>query len=99
MKRKTKQQKISQEKAALKQRLADMARGAYGGNQPLDFDADTFGVMSGEMGLDAFGRWLVAIGKYLLGEKHQYLIELWNLAHFDSLDGAVDFLHEHGVRA
>jgi hypothetical protein len=91
--------KEREKKAALRLRLKDMASGAYGGYHRLDFDGEDFTGMASEMGLDAFGRWVGAIGNELLDDAHKYLTEPRNLEHFDSLDKAVDLLWEHGIRA
>ncbi len=98
-KRVSKTEREAAEQTALKARLRDLALGAYGGYSPFNFDGDEFAGMASEMGLEAFGRWIGAIGNALLDEKSMYLIEARCLEHFDSLDEAVKHLWESGVRA
>jgi hypothetical protein len=96
VKKRTKQQREEAEKAALRKRLRDMASGAYGDLSPLAWDDEgDFTGMAAEMGLDAFGRWLGAIGRDFGG----HYVEPSYLHHFDYLSTATDFLYDAGIRA
>jgi hypothetical protein len=90
MKLTKKQQRGAAEKAALKQRLLDLAHGAYGGFDGFEPEAE-FCSMAAEMGLEAFGRWIGAIEKYLISPTC--------FEYFDTIDKAVDHLYRAGVRA
>lgn len=94
-----KQRKETEEKARLRQRLTDLAIGAYGGYEMPDFCGDTFISMASDLGLDAFGRWIGAIrNTFLDGDKTDHRISDTNLENFDSLHSATEWLWEQGVR-
>jgi|SRR5690606_678773 len=99
-KKPTKAQIEATEKAALRQRLKDIALGAYGPFiDPPDFD-NTECCLSCRMGSDAFYRWIGGICNALLkGDADDFRIRLHCLHEYDSLDGATNFLYTHGVRA
>lgn len=85
-------------KARLRQRLKDLATGAYGPNQPPDFGSEDIGGMAGEMGLDAFARWLGAIRWALLDDgEESYIGPVW-MENYDTLEKATDFLWKRGIR-
>jgi hypothetical protein len=102
MKRKTKEQREAAAKAALRQRVEDIAMGAAG----FDFTVE------GEFATANFlSRFMPAL-KVQFGydrvpdetkpqkrESNHYLFALHNLEHFDNIDSTADFLFENGVRA
>ncbi len=92
------------ERAALRQRLLDMMYGAFGGYEPANFEGapdneDEPTSLPGELGLDAWCRWVGAINMCLLTKNHRYLTKPHLLEKFEGLDMATNFLYEHGVRA
>jgi hypothetical protein len=96
----TKERREADGKARLRRRLADLALGAYGGYQALDFDGESFAGMAPEMGMEAFGRWIGGIEHALLTEdRHKDLTAARYLEHYDTLDTATEMLWRHGVRA
>jgi hypothetical protein len=87
-------------KARLRKRLKDLAYGAYGPYNYIDFDAEDIGGMAGELGLDGFARWLGAIKNALLQDADnpdQYIAPI-NLDQFDTMEKATDYLWERGIR-
>lgn len=94
-----KQQREAQQKQALRQRLEDLASGAYGYYAPLDWHNEEFTGMAGEMGLDAFARWLGAIKVSLLKEHQEWLVSMSDLENFDTINKATEWLWDGGVRA
>lgn len=90
--RKTKAQNIAEQKAALRQRIADIYCGAGGRNIDTDDDFPL---------LDEASRFIPAMKALLVkeGDKSTYLWESGNLDHFDSIDSATDFLFAGGIRA
>jgi hypothetical protein len=100
MKKLTKEKRIKQEKAELRQRLLDLAAGAYGGYQSLDWLGEEFGGMATEVGLEVFGRWIGAIRvTFCGGDRADYRVSDTSLGKFDSVNGAVEWLYECHVRA
>jgi len=100
MKQTKKQQREAVEKAALSQRLTDIACGAYGPYEALNWhNEDEFSGMAGEMGVEAFARWIGGIKSSLLDKDQAYLVDLHNLHHFDYISKATDHLYGYGVRA
>lgn len=97
-KRNTKQDRDAAGKAALEQRLRDIAWGAYGDYEAPEWDGDQSTGLASEMGVDAFGRFVGAIGKVFCDDSRGYLVNLRNLEHFDSFDAAVEHLWNGGVR-
>jgi hypothetical protein len=87
------------EKADLRARLYDIAMGAYGGFEMPEIEGDNAMGMASDIGLEAFGRWIGAIGNVLLDDSTLYLIKPNNLEYFDSIDKAVEHLYGSGVRA
>jgi hypothetical protein len=97
MKRKTKEQREAEAKAALRQRVADIATGANGGLFDNDDEFATAGFLSrfipalrAQFGIDSEGK---AIDRWL------FLWDLHNLHYYDNVDTTTDFLFEHDVRA
>ena len=95
-KRKTKAERIEDEKAALQQRLADMLRGAEGGD--LDPDDDCAAIYPGIL-----SNWLSAIRWTLLTKEQRDerpgMMNPACLGYFENVPKATDWLYEYGVRA
>lgn len=95
MKRRTKSDREGAEKAALRQRLVDLAQGALGWcelNQAPDEDW-----LLNSMGLDDFGRFLGAVQR-TFGADGKKLVEPYMVHHYDRINTARDYLFERGVR-
>ena len=97
MKRKTKEQRDAAAKAALRQRIADIATGAAG----AEFDHDDEWANA-----DMLSRFVPALrvqfGLDAEGNERTDRAHLWflsNLHYFDDVDSVTDFFFEHGVRA
>jgi len=90
MKRKTKSEKEAEEKAALRQRIADVYAGACG--EPADTD-DFF------LTLEAGSRAITALKKLFGQEGREYMWESHCLDRFETIDLATEFLYQTGVRA
>lgn len=96
---KTKKQKREELlKAALRQRVADIANGSAG----YDFDAE------GEFATASFLERFIPALELTFGYERKvehgtvsnsYLFKAHNLAHFNEIDSTTDFLFESGVRA
>lgn len=103
MKRKTKQQRETEEKAALRRRVLDMAFGAFGSfSAGIDPDSTDHMGMFGSMDAESLGRWIGAVKANLIPENKEvecYLLQPHCLAKWDSLDAIVDALYGMGVRA
>lgn len=95
-KRKTKIEREAEEKKKLHARLMDFVIGANGGCSPEDIDGKT---QLGSLEVAAFGRFLRCIDLQLLSVNREYLIKPHNFSKFDTLESAVDFLFDHGIRA
>lgn len=82
-------------KKQLRQRLMDLAQGSMGHNG-IDFETgdDNPMGMLGWMGIDEWFRWILAARRALGGELEERAFEIWNLHHFETLDGAVEHLWE-----
>lgn len=94
--RTTKADTEARERAALRQRLADLACGADGCDITVMLDNGE--VYNGEW----LSRWLCAIRDVMLGggdSDHAYLVGAPCVGNFDSLDSAVEHLYTSGVRA
>lgn len=90
MKRKTKSQREIAAKAALRQRVADIASGAAG----YRFDAeDEFATA------DFLSRFVNALKDQLNTGDREYAFGLHCLQHFDNVDSTTDHLFECGFRA
>lgn len=89
MKRKTKFQKETEAKAALRQRIADIYAGACG---ELADTEDFF------LTLDSASRAITAMKK-VFGEEESYMWESHCLDRFETVNNATDFLFKNGVRA
>lgn len=96
MKRRTKADRERAEKAALRQRLTDLAQGALG-CCVLNQDPDEDWLLN-SMGLDDFGRFLGAVQR-ALGADDNKLDALWMLENYDEIGKATEYLWERGVRA
>jgi hypothetical protein len=99
MKRKTKEQREEIARAALRQRIEDIALGAEGDEGVLDKNGWFAGAhclsrlipaLRARFGLDDEGNERTDI---------KYLWYPSNLDSFDNVDTITDFLYEHGVRA
>jgi hypothetical protein len=106
MKRRTKQQKEADERAALRRRVLDMAFGAFGwysGAESIDPTAADHAGMFGAMSPDALGRWIGAVAVHLIKAdrdgKSPYLLLPHCIDKWDSLEGIVDALYNQGIRA
>jgi len=109
MKRKTKEQRESEEKAALKRRLLDMLRGAHGGYQAiLDGDVDDEVETPSTLGLETFARWLGAIQQTWMLPRdadcnipglREWDMQPTVLHKFSTVDSAAEYLHYRGARA
>lgn len=93
-KRKTKAERIEDEKTALRQRVVDMLSGANGGVIEID---------EGCVYPDTLSRWLCAIRETLLTQEQRDerpgLMNPAALGYFATAESAADFLYQHGVRA
>jgi hypothetical protein len=99
MKRKTKEQRDTEAKAALRQRVHDIACGAAG----YQFDEDDQFATA-----DFLSRFIPALKaqfgfddtkeKAKDGLSNNYLFDVQNLDNYDNVDTTTDFLFEHGVR-
>jgi hypothetical protein len=95
MKRKTKEQRDTEGRAALRQRVHDIACGAAG----YQFDGEEEWATA-----EFLSRFLPAL-KAQFGESpdpqigRDYLWAITNLNHYNDIDTTADFLFEHGVRA
>ena len=97
MKRKTKEQREAEQRAALRQRIADIATGAAG----YEFDnGDEFATA------DFLARFVPALRvQFGFDEKREELKKfnhLWsliNLQNYNDVDSTTDFFFDHGVRA
>jgi len=89
-KRKTKAQREAEQKAALRQRVADIATGAAGYELDADSEFSTAEVLS---------RLMPALQIQFSMEGRDYLWALSNLGNYNDIDSTTDFLYEHGVRA
>jgi hypothetical protein len=105
-----KEQKIAEEKAALRRRIEDVLIGASGG---FTEDEDC-GVM-GVLGLESLSQWIIATARAVKwvptdeferekpaeAEKRsrEFAFGVRSLKHFDTLNEAVDHLYANGFRA
>lgn len=104
-----KEQKIADQKAALRKRVTDILLGASGG---YEVDPD-IGVMS-VFDLESLSRWIGALENSLpyvpsdqwsienpdkAREQSKYAFQMCNLKHFDQVATAVDHLFSYGFRA
>lgn len=97
MKRKSKEQHEAQTKAALRQRIADIATGAAGTAFDTDDEFATAGFLSRfipalrtQFGVDGEGK---EIGRW------SFLWDLHNLHYYDNVDTTTEFLFDNDVRA
>lgn len=106
-----KEQKIAEEKAALRRRLSDMLAGAINGMSMQD-DGDDDILISASAGFEEVAGWMHAARTYLDftrtadwpqswddGELMDRAFRYDNLRHFDTLNKAVDHLYSYGFRA
>lgn len=103
-KRRSKQQKEADEKAALRRRVLDMAFGSFGdyrGAADIDSNSDEHKGMFYSMSPDSLGRWIGAVKVHLIVDNKPaaYLLEPRMLEHWDSLNDIVERLYGCGVRA
>jgi hypothetical protein len=99
VRRKTKEQREAAAKAALRQRIEDIALGAEGG-------AGVLGPHDWFAGADCLGRLLPALkarfGLDEKGEELERIAYLWsngNLHYYDNVDSITEFFWNAGVRA
>lgn len=102
-KRLTAAQKEAAEIAAIRARIEDMARGAYGGSRVED-DPDCGIFVWQTLPAEAVGRWIDAIRLTFHPsevELHDWSVNFgpYDLHKFESLDSAAKYLHGLGVRA
>lgn len=98
MKRQTKTNRERAEKAALRQRLTDLAQGALGHCCLPDGDESRdHGGMAAEMGLDVFSRWVGAV-QATFGSDDLALDKVWMLGEYDYISKVTEYLFERGVR-
>lgn len=90
MKRKTKSQKETEAKAALRQRIADIYAGACGESAEGE---DFF------LTLDPASRAITAIRNLFGEEGRGYMWEPHCLDRFETIDSATNFLFQNGARA
>jgi hypothetical protein len=97
MKRKNKEQREAEAKAALRQRIADIAVGASGSEfdngdefATADFLSRFVPALRVQFGLDAEGK--------ERGDRNYFWFPS-NLGRYDNIDTTTDFFFEHGVRA
>lgn len=90
-KTRTKQQQEDEAKAALRQRVADIIRGATGGEDP---EAEDFWLT-----LDSASRAIPALKAVFGTDKSDYLWRPHSLNRFESLDSTVKHLWTSGIRA
>jgi hypothetical protein len=99
--RRTKADREAAIKAALRKRLIDMMQGAHGPHELNPDTTDCPGV-SAELGIEVFARYIGAIRMSFFSgagrEKQLWQTDLASLHHYDTLDGAVDYLYGIGVR-
>ena len=89
-KRKTKQQKEAEEKAALRQPIADVYAGATG----WLIEAED------SISLESASRAITALRQlFNRGEDYEFMWQSQNLEHFETIDQATDFLYRYGVKA
>jgi len=89
-KRKTKAQRETEQKAALRQRVADIATGAAG----YEFDCQ------GEFSTaEMLSRFIPALKVQFDEEGRSHLWNAGNLNNYENIDSTADFLWEYGVRA
>lgn len=106
MKQNKKQIREEAEKAALRRRILDMAFGAFGyyvGAEDIDPASVEHTGMFSVLSPDALSRWMGAVAIHLIGQQrdgvpHTYL-KPHSLADWDDLNGLVEKLYLHGVRA
>lgn len=110
MKKITKAQRIENEKAALKQRLMDLARGSYGGYAMTEPGHEDFMGYCSELGIEAYARYVGAI-KALFSESPETNVEIspgkmyghWfdadDVYRYDKPDEAAEFMYAQGARA
>jgi hypothetical protein len=112
MKKKTrKEQKIDDEKAALRSRLVDMLAGAIDGCDVQDDGEDDI-LITASAGMEQIAGWMRAARKYLDFTRTDDWPQSWtdneladrafhydNLRHFDTLNKAVEHLYTYGFRA
>lgn len=84
-----KQKREAEQKAALRQRIADVYCGAQGGLVADDEWATA----------DLLSRVLPALRALFDREGFHHLFFLGNLDYYDTIDSATDFFWDHGVRA
>lgn len=77
-------------KKRLRESLEDLAQGAMG-HCEISLD-------EGDDNLEGWFRWIMATKKRYAESVHPYTFELYNLAHFETMSGAVDHLWEARVR-
>ena len=85
-----KAKRLADEKAALRQRVRDIACGAAG----YEFDKEEEFATC-----DFLSRFVPALQTTFAVEGRDYLWCLNNLGNFDTINSATDFLFTHGVRA
>lgn len=95
----TKAEQEAAEKAALRQRLVDMA---YGANKGCQIECLEVGEPLGlvdSMGVEAWMAFIRCVKNLLIPEDQSVLTELWNLHHFDDIEKLTEWLYSNGVRA
>lgn len=94
MKRMTKEKKIAQEKQALRQIVASVFQGACDENILWSEDC------AGPIWPGMLARIIKAIRAIFDPEEEKkYMWEIHNIDEYESIEKAVDFLHENGFRA
>lgn len=97
MKKLTKTEREEQQKQQLRRRLLDIAYGANGGCslECCDVEYDFYS----SMGAEVFFRFMRAVrSQFPLAVDCPVAYEIWNLANFENVDKAVEYLWDKGAR-
>lgn len=98
------QKKVEAEKAALRQRLEDIARGAHGHHSDPAFFVDECYTLGSELGLEGFARFIQGVQSAWSSEKAydvtDVVTRVFNYEHWDQpWPKVIDWAYERGLRA